>query len=139
MSEFKFVQKDVIERDFSITSPDDSIIKIEGMQFKYMDTQEWHDLIAEKGDELLFDLVLGWKSFKDGAGNNLKFSKAALEKLMPVAWVKQEIFDTFAKAITGADRKNFSASLALGLQARAAQARKSRPTPRKTRKRNSKR
>lgn len=134
MGEFKFVQKDTLKRDFKITAPDDSELSIEGMEFKYMTSEEWHKLSQEKGNASIFDIVLGWDKFAAADGAELEYSEEALEMFLGQHFVLVRIFDMFVGAITGADRKNFSASLALGLAAKARAAQNPRKTKKKQKK-----
>lgn len=127
MSEFKLVQATSLKRDVSIIAPDDSKIELSNVEFLYMSSEDYNEALNESGDDLLFSIVLGWDKCADGAGNELKYSAKALKRLATEVWVKRAFFDVFVSAITGADRKNYSASLELGLKKLAEAAQKRKP------------
>jgi len=126
-----------IVRDVDLDTPTGEVIKIKDVRFTYMTEAEFDELVADKGVECLHDLVLGWGEFLDAAGEQVEFSTENLTQLITFRWAKDALLTRYARALIGADSKNFSASLALGQVARNRAATKPNPK-KKTRKASSK-
>lgn len=134
----QLIAKESFKRDVEITTPVETTIKVEGVEFKYLTEKAWKAVCDEHGDDAIKHVVLGWDRFLDAHDEPIEFSKENLNELMEHLFITQGFAVVYQKAIYGLDTKNFAASLAFGqIQNRAARKEPSKKP--KARKPNSKR
>jgi hypothetical protein len=103
-----------IVQEVKLEAPTGETLTMSDVVLKYMTEAEFDALVAEKGDDCLHDVILGWGKFLDAENKPIEFSTEVLTELISFRWAKDALLTNYARALMGAGSKNFGASLALG-------------------------
>ena len=74
--------------------------------FKIIDQDRIDELLRNVDNDLLREVVLGWKGVQDEDGNEIPFSDDVLERLLKKGFVRTALAHDYIRGVNGLERKN---------------------------------